>query len=273
MRVLMKTYLVCLVLTMNLGAMAQQRDTTSNGEELLVASALFKKSDEERRLMLLKPRFRYINKSDKPSLLKLGYRPDFGIALGNGHDGSYAPNIVLAYEKLFKNSPFSWSIEALKRLGDRPLGAYEYTRRTGPLHSGAIGGRWQPGGQFYNHRFRVHTTLRYYYNMNKRRKAEISGHNMASEYVFFRMRDMLAYTEVNQYDFTSERRLINHTFKKEWIFRPSYFSLGWGIQRPFLDKGLVDFNIELGRRFPTSDFIHFYEEVFFDINLFIGLGL
>jgi hypothetical protein len=259
-----------------LQSIAQQRDTTSNGEELLLASELFKKSDEERRLMLLKPRFRYINKDDKRSLIKLGYRPDLGFnyrpAFGNISARTHA--IMVAYEKLIGDTPFSWNIETLTRLNSRPLGAYVYNFRTELQYSGNVGDRWLTNGEFFNHRFRVHASLRYYFNMKKRLAAEVSGYNMASEYVFFKIRDFLAYTEVDELNFMAHDLLSSHVFRKKWLVRPAYFSLGLGIQRPFLGKGLIDLNAEVGRRIPfSSGYDYFYKDFAIDLTLLIGLGL
>lgn len=269
----MRVFLSVILLMLSFTALSQKRDTIRNEEELLVASDLFQKSNEERRLMLLKPRFRYINKEDKRSLIKLGYRPDLGITIANSQGKGYSHSVGLAYERLLNNSPFSWTVETFTRLGKRGLGTYEYKLRPDKLGEGQINGQWFTSGEYYNHRFRVHTTLRYYFNMNKRIGAEASGHNMASEYVFFRMRDILAYTEADKLVFNIERVLESQIFEKKLLFRPAYFSIGLGTQRPFLNKGLIDFNIEIGRRFGASDFTHFHRDIFFDLNLFIGLGL
>lgn len=261
-------------MTMSLQVVAQTRDTTSNGEELLLASDLFKKSDEERRLMLLKPRFRYINKEDKRRLLKIGYRPAIAQFSGTRNAPPHTHSIALSYESKFGDSPFSWSVESLKRLGEMVLGTYDYKIRPVVPSSGSLNGYWYSSGEFFNHRFRVHTTLRYYYNLKRRLEAEVSGHNMASEYFFFRLRDILNYAEVDDLTFDDSFQLTRHVHRREWVLRPAYFSIGWGIQRPFFNKLLIDINAEVGRRIPfSSGYDHFYKDFVVDLNVFIGLGL
>lgn len=254
---------------------AQERDTTQHGEELLLASDLFKKSDEERRLMLLKPRFRYINMEDKRSLIKIGYRPDFGFLSPTGNRLAVANNLGFAYERKIKDSPFSWTIETVARIHKADLDEFHYKIRPTVSREGVLDGSWIANGEFFAHRFRVHAALRYYFNFRKRQEAEVTGHNLASEYFLFRLRDVLAYTEINEFDFTTDRQLSLHIRKKKWLARPAYFSVGVGIQRPFLNKFLVDLNVAAGKRLPFGDssfeFVH--KDVALDINLFIGLGL
>lgn len=267
-------WLGCFFLSVSFQATAQKRDTTSNGEELLLASDLFKKSDEERRLMLLKPRFRYINKEDKRRLYKIGYRPAIAQFSGTRNAAPHTHSFALSYESKFGNSPFSWSLESLTRLGEMTLGTYDYKIRPVVPRSGSLNGVWLSSGEFFNHRFRLHTTLRYYYNLKRRLEAEVSGHNMASEYFFFRLRDILNYAEVDDLTFDDSFQLTRHVERREWVFRPAYFSIGWGIQRPFFNTLLIDINAEVGRRIPfSSGYDHFYKDFVVDLNVFIGLGL
>ncbi|MCE7994439.1 MAG: hypothetical protein HEP71_20805 [Roseivirga sp.] len=273
MRGLINKYMICLLLFTSLQVSAQQRDTTSNGEELLLASELFKKSDEERRLMLLKPRFRYINKEDKRRLFKMGYRPAAAQFSGTRNAPPFIHSLIFSYERKIGDSPFSLNLESLTRLDQMELGTYDYKIRPDIQNSGSLNGLWYTSGEFFNHRFRLHATLRYYYNLRKRLEAEVSGHNMASEYFFFRLRDVLNYSEVDDLMFDSNFQLSNHVLTKKWVFRPAYFSVGWGIQRPFFGKLLVDVNAEVGRRIPfSSGYDHFYKDFVVDINIFIGLG-
>lgn len=264
----------CVFITMSLQLVAQKRDTTSNGEELLLASDLFKKSDEERRLMLLKPKFRYINKVDKPWLIKIGARPVFGQFPSEQRYEQLGMSLGVAFEKKFRNDPFSWSIETITRFGDFNVEGYDYKISAEVPGGGRVDGRYLNSGEFFTHRFRSHVTLRYYYNFNNRQEAEVSGNNLYSEYFFLRMRDVVAYTETNDLSFTRSRQLSRHVKGKRWMVQPAYISAGWGIQRPFFKKGLIDFSAEVGKRLhPFFDPIFVHKDFVLDLNIFIGLGL
>lgn len=274
MRASLIILLCCFSMMMCFQTAAQKQDTTSNGEELLLASELFKKSDEERRVMLLKPRFRYINKADKRRLLKVGAKPVFGQFPSRERYEQVRWNLAVAYERKARDKPFSWSIETITRFGEfNPLG-YDYKIPARVSGGGRVNGTYYNSGEFFAHRFRAHITLRYYYNFRNRQDAEVTGNNLYSEYFFFRLRDVLAYTEVNDFRFTRDRQLSMHIGAKRWLARPGYVSMGWGMQRPILKKGLIDFNVEIGRRLlAVKDFVFVHKDLVIDLNIFIGLGL
>ena len=256
------------------GLWSQEKDTTRHKEELLLGSELFHKTDEERRQMVLRPRFRYINTTEKTSLLKIGYRPSYAKYLNLDRVEDFGGNIAVSYERMIKGTQFSWNVETL--IPTRPVVPYgfDYKEVDEGAFGGLIEGQWINSGKFYLHAFRVHATLRYYYNMKARIKAEASGKNLYSEYVFFRFRDIAAYTHTTKLEFNRQANLLLHKSGKRWLVQPTYISTGWGIQRPFLGKVLLDANVEIGARLHSAfsaEFVH--QDFTVDFNLFIGLGL
>lgn len=267
--------LVLLVLFTAYSALAQERDTTRNGEEILLASDLFKKTDEERRVMLLKPRFSYINMEDKLSIIQVGFRPYFGPISGTGNKCWFPANLGVGYERMLKEgSPFSLKVESIVRLHNNRLEEYDYKVRREGMSFGAYQGRQLTGGIYQAHRFRLHLSARYYFNFKKRLEAEVTGQNPFSEYVFFKLRDLTAFTEESVLDFNSDRQLLLHSVSDKWVVRPAYFGIGIGIQRPIFGKLLLDMSAEVGQSIPfkKAEYVSTHRDVLIDINLFIGFG-
>lgn len=251
-----------------------QEDTTKVKEEIIIASDLFSKTDLERRQMLLKPKFTYINFTNNATLFKLGISPSFGQNINSFKLVDIRPDIVLSYEQKIGNSPFSFNLESTTRIRSFNLGDYDYKARSKPQTSGRVGGKYLTNGDYYNHRFRVDLSLRYYYNLKSRLKAEVSGNNLFSEYFFFTIKDVSAYSEVDRLNFTVDSQLRSQIRTRQWVSRPTFLSVGWGIQRSFLGKGLLDGNIEFGARFGKSAPLKYIQRDFLiNLNLFIGLGL
>ena len=110
--------------------------------------------------------------------------------------------------------------------------------------------------------------------MNNRIEAEAGGKNPFSEYIFFRLRDIAAYTNTTELEFDRQRNLQRHVSGRRWLVQPAYISAGWGVQRPFFGKLLLDASVELGVKahsFFSTEFVH--KDFTVDFNLFIGLGL
>lgn len=263
-----------LCLSQLLLAQEQERDTTKQKEELLLGSEVFMKTDEERRMMVLRPRFHYINTDDKPYLLKVGFAPNLGKYPSTFGFNKLGWSLGIGFEQRIKNSSWSWSIETQTRLYEAIPAGYDYRDSGESTGAGVFRGDWLGSGTYYSHKFRMHASLRYYYNMAARIDAEAGGNNLFSEYFFLRLRDVAAYAGFVDIEFNNQQQLLYHSEGDEWLFQPSYFSIGWGMQRPLFGKGLIDFNVGVGKRAHGLFSPDFYNRDFlFDFNLIIGLGL
>tara|TARA_R110001592_G_scaffold11468_3_gene56601 strand:+ start:270 stop:1061 length:792 start_codon:yes stop_codon:yes gene_type:complete len=251
-----------------------QKDTTKVKEEIIIASELFTKTDYERRQMILKPKFRYINQTDKNSLLKVGFRPAFGPIIHHFFITDFKFDFVLSYEKRIKKSPFSVNLETVTRFNKFEIWEYDYVYHPQYRTHGVYEDQRFEDGKFYNHRFSLNLTFRYYYNYQSRIEAEVTGDNLYSEYFLIKVRDVLTYTEIDELSFRGNGTLKKHVASKQWLTQPSYLTVGWGIQRPFLKKTLIDANMEIGTR-VHGIFSQKYNsnDVLFNLNFFIGLGL
>lgn len=153
-------------------------------------------------------RFKYLKRSmiEEPSMFKISTLPYFAGYFGMGMQA------VVGYEKKFSRS-FSFTGEVVNYIN-----IFSPKTNNPELR---YNGLWRSG---------LNVSSRYYYSQKREIEKGISGNNLLSNYIEFRVEDLLTYAKVNESTY----------LRNDFISRPNLV-LAWGLQRRIGRYGYFDF--------------------------------
>ena len=265
----LKFFILVLLLLLS-NQLRSQQDSASDdsAEEVIIASSNMNVARSEVSGFRIRPKYRHIDMSESGSFFKIAYVPQITKYPNRDSPNGMGHTIMLSYERFIPRSFFSIQIENITRLYNSNQKGYDY------IHKENLDGYPYRRTDAYANISTFNVSLRYYYDLKKRQKYKASGKNLFNNYVFVRLQDLLSYQEKTTTVFDSSSWLLIHQkVKKSAVSEPAYLMLGWGTQRKYLDRILLEVNAGIGFRTHHAFDSSFAQEIMFKMNFNVGFKL
>lgn len=245
-------------------------------EEVIISSENIEEAEKVRTRFKVKPRYRYVDSTQQRTLIKIAFQPEYSkfpgrFDLNAPRARGLGSSIVLGYEHLLKNYQFSLFIDNSTRLYAPSEAGFDYQSKF--RFQDSRGNNLNRGGEFDTHLSSFDIGAKFYYRQRKKVEYGASGVNPFSEYVFFRIKDVLSFAQRTTIIRSINSGLLEREVKeRRWIANPGYVMMGWGTQRRIYDRLLTDFYVGVGVKIAgTRD--HANRSAIINVGLNIGLGL
>ena len=245
-------------------------------EEVIISSENIEAAEKVRTRFKVKPKYRYVDSTQQRTLIKIAFQPEY-----NKYPGQYdyrvsrargmGRSIVVGYERLLKNYQFSLFIDNTTRLYSHDGAGFDYESKF--RFQDTRGNNLNRGGEFDANISSFDIGAKFYYQQRKKVEYGASGVNPFSEYVFFRIKDVLSFAQRTTIVRSINSGLLERQIEeRRWIADPGYVVIGWGTQRRIYNRFLIDLHVGGGLKVAgTRD--HAFRDVILNVGLNFGLGL
>lgn len=245
-------------------------------EEVILSSASMKEAEEWNTRLVVKPKYRYVDSLELKGMLSVALQPNFVKFPGDGFwlpwssKPSLGLSFVAKYERFIAKSSFAFFAENTIRLYKTSVNKWDYR---GKVNSSNNDSRFPVVGE--RHEANIYSLdlgFKYYFRLKNKVSYGASGVNQFNDYLFVRFKDVVNYTAVYELTTTAfwPSTLMRRVDSKEWIVKPSYVLLGYGLQRRIKERGTLDVYLGAGvNLFNNRE--HYYQDVLIEVGVNIGV--
>ena len=245
-------------------------------EEVILSSASMKEAEEWNTRLVVKPKYRYVDSLELKEMLSVALQPNLIKFPGDGFwlpwssKSSLGLSFVAKYERFIAKSGFTFFAENTIRLYKTSVNKWDYR---GKVNISNNDSRFSAVGE--RHEANIYSLdlgFKYYFRLKNKVSYGASGVNQFNDYLFVRFKDVANYTAV--YELTTTvfwpSTLMRRIDSKEWIVKPSYVLLGFGLQRRIKERGTLDIYVGAGvNLFNNRE--HYYQDVLIEVGVNIGV--
>lgn len=210
-------------------------------------------------------------------MISLALQPNLRKYPGNAErspwvkSAGFGVSLVVGYERFISNTGFTFFLENTLRLYSAKGVYFDYRSNVSTANSTI-----EPQEYIETREANIYSLdfgVKYYFRIKKKEAYGATGINPFNEYVFLKVKDIVNYAEEHQLMYYNySQYLLRRVDSRGWVVEPSYFLVGIGLQRRFLERGIVDFYVGAGPNLLNNR-THHYQDILIEFGLNVGIWI